>query len=168
MDNLGTPTSPLANIPQLHGIDIMPLAQRNDAIDAFEIALSRLPNQIDATKLPLKHFRAANGLYAREIFIPQGLILTGAIKKAQYIAVMSLGHMTEVTAAGVQYLVAPKTMICLPGTKRIGFAHTDCIWVTFHRSEKESIEDIQEDIVATSYADAPDFVEEFLRLGGKV
>ena len=89
-------------------------------------------DRIPVEDLEVNHYITNSGLYAREMLIPAGVIVTGKIKKHEHLSIISCGFCTEVTNQGLQQVKAPLTMVSLPGTKRIVWAHTDVVWVTIH------------------------------------
>ena len=115
--------------------------------------MKTMPNQIDIKTMDVRHYLTGNGLYAREMVIPRGTLITGKIKKHEHISVISHGFVTEVSNAGVQHIKAPFTMLCYPGTKRIVYAHEESVWVAIHKTTKIVIDDIEEELVAKSYSD---------------
>lgn len=131
-------------------------------IDEFEESLRALPNQLAVEELKLNHFLTDNGLYAREMLIPAGTIVTGKIKKEEYISVLSHGHVTEVTEAGMRTLKAPYTMVSYPGTKRIVWAHELSVWVTIHATKQTTLETIEEDVIASSHEDVPSLLDNLM------
>lgn len=86
--------------------------------------------------LETKHY-FADGLYAREIFIPKGTLLTGKIHLFEHLNVISKGDISVMTEDGIKRIVAPATIISKPGIKRIGYAHEDTVWTTFHAYKGE-------------------------------
>lgn len=71
------------------------------------------------------------GLYAREIRIPAGTVLIGAVHKAESIVVLSAGRLRLVTEDGVVEIHAPHTLVCKPGTKNAAVALEDAVWTNF-------------------------------------
>lgn len=138
------------------------LARRN-SIDVFEERLKEQPNQMRKEDAPVRHFVTANGLYAREMFIPAGSVITGEIKKHEHLSVISAGFVTEATNDGLQRIKAPYTMISKPGTKRIVWAHTDVVWTTIHsvgESGADSIEELEDYLIARTYQDVPGLTQQ--------
>jgi hypothetical protein len=95
---------------------------------------------------PVHYF--AKGLYAREIFIPKGTLLTGKIHKSEHLNIISKGEISVVTEYGTKRIKAPFTMVSQPGTKRVGYAHEDTVWTTIHATEKTEIKDVEEDLIS--------------------
>lgn len=130
------------------------LARRN-AIDTLEEAMMALPDQIDIASMDVRHHITDAGLYAREMIIPAGTIITGKIKKHEHISVISAGFVTEVTDAGLQRIKAPYTMVSKPGTKRVVWAHETTVWTTIHASKETDLDKLEADLIAASYDDLP-------------
>jgi hypothetical protein len=138
------------------------LAKRN-SIDAFEAACVALPSeyQVSIADITVKHHITDSGLYAREMIIPAGVIITGKIKKHEHISVISAGFVTEVTEAGLQRIKAPFTMVSKPGTKRIVWAHETTVWTTIHASSETDLSKLEDDLIAVSHSDMPALVQQF-------
>lgn len=103
-------------------------------------------------RFPLVH-RFANGVYAREIFLPKGSLVIGKIHRHGHLNVISKGHVVVGTEFGVEELSAPHTFISKPGTKRMVYALEDTIWTTFHGTESTDVEQIEGQIICKSFAE---------------
>lgn len=93
------------------------------------------------------------GVYARELHIPAGVILTGKIYKHALLNILSQGEMSVLVDDQVVLVKAPFTVISPPGTKRIARAHTDCVWTTIHGTNETDLDKIEEQFIAKDYAD---------------
>jgi len=129
-------------------------------IDDLEDSMRSLDGQVDIDSMDVRHHFTNTGLYAREMVIPKGTLITGRIKKHEHISVLSAGFVTEVTEAGLQHIRAPYTMVSLPGTKRIVLAHEETVWVTIHATTKSNLEDIENELIASSHSDMPKLVQQ--------
>jgi hypothetical protein len=130
---------------------------------AFEQEVSKLPGVVfgDSDMLPLKH-SFADGMYVREMFIPKGHWVIGKIHKHSHPSFLMKGKILVITEQGKQVLDAPLTVIAPAGTKRIGIALEDTIWVTCHATKETDLDKIEEDVIVKSF-------EEFDQLqGGKL
>lgn len=105
--------------------------------------------QIDFEKLTKHYF--AKGLYAREITIPAGTLLTGKIHLTQHINVISKGDISVLTEEGIKRIKAPATIISPPGTKRVGYTHEETVWTTFHATEETDLVKLEEQLIAPSH-----------------
>lgn len=92
------------------------------------------------------HF--SQGVYAREMFIPKGTVLTGKIHKYTQLNIMSQGELSVLTEEGIKRVKAPFTIVSPPGTKRIAYAHEDTIWTTVHGTDETDLEKIEAHYVA--------------------
>lgn len=113
--------------------------------------------EADVRKLPpveLKYrHHYARGLYAREMFIPTGTMVTGKIHKYENLNVMSAGELTVLTHEGPKRVRAPFTIVSPAGTKRIAFAHEDTVWTTIHPTDERDLEKIERLFTADTLED---------------
>ncbi len=101
-----------------------------EAVKRLEAIMRQMPDQLDADRLTSHHFCA--GIYARELFVPAGATLVGKTHAQENLFFLLMGEMTITTDAGPQTIRAPYMAITKPGTKRAGFAHTDCVCMNVH------------------------------------
>lgn len=94
---------------------------------------------------PVHHF--ANGVYAREITIPAGTLLTGKVHKTEHLNIVSKGQITVWTEDGMKTVEAPYTIVSRPGTKRVGLAHTDTVWTTIHGTHEKDLDRLEADLI---------------------
>jgi quercetin dioxygenase-like cupin family protein len=123
--------APLPNKPNLQ------------TIQRFEQCLRKMPEQLDLETT--HHF--ADGLYGREIFIPAGCVLTGKIHKGEHLNFLMQGDITVWTEDGMQRLQAPAVIVSKPGTKRVGLAHADTIWVTVHATRETNLDALESELI---------------------
>lgn len=110
-------------------------------------------------ELPVKH-HFSQGVYARELFIPKGTLLTGKIHKFAQLNIMSQGEMSVLTEDGVKRVKAPFTIVSPPGTKRIAYAHEDTVWTTIHGTDETDLDKIEQTFIADTEADYAAFLEQ--------
>lgn len=99
---------------------------QRERVNRLEQSMLSVP-QVDC---PVRHYFAP-GLYAREIRIPKGTVLTGAIHKTENLVVLSAGRLRLVTDDGTIEIAAPHTMTCKPGMKNAALALEDSVWTNF-------------------------------------
>ena len=105
-------------------------------------------------ELPVKHI-FAKGVYARELFIPKGVMLTGEIHKYPQINIMSKGDLAVSIGGRVRRIKADKGPIIIAapaGTKRIAHAYADTIWTTIHATNLTDVDEIEEYFIAPTDA----------------
>ena len=111
-----------------------------------------------------KHYQIP-GVYVRSLFIPAGMALTGKIHNYHSIAILAQGRIRIVSGELTAVIEAPYIQTDGPGTMRLGYAETDCTFITVHRTDNTDIPTIE-------YELASDTLEEFeqktqARLGDK-
>ncbi len=126
-----------------------------ESIVSFEGMISALPDAEfgDQKDCPLKH-SFADGIYVREIFIPAGKLVVGKIHKHEHPNMFVSGDVSVYTEFdGVQRLNKPTSMISKAGTKRIVYAHQDTVWITYHKTDKTDLKEIEAEIISPSFDD---------------
>ena len=106
-------------------------------------------------EIPIRH-HFSPGVYAREITIPAGTLLTGRIHKYEQLNILSGGEISVLTDDGMKRVCAPFTVVSPPGTKRIAYAHTECTWTTILATEEKDPEKIE---AAFTVATEQEFLE---------
>lgn len=119
----------------------------NDIAKIFDIEEIML--KMPQLNLETKHYFSGSipgkKICAREIKIPQGTLLTGAIHKYENMNILSKGDISVTTEDGVKRIQAPCTIVSPAGTKRIAYAHEDCVWTTFFATdETDPVKIVQE------------------------
>lgn len=122
--------------------EVSPAAPTRAQIVKLEQVLKTLP-QLD---IETNHYSVA-GLYAREIFIPAGTLLTGKVHKAEHLNIVAQGEIIVWTEAGMKRLYAPHVLPSFPGAKRVGLAITDTVWVTIHATDKTDPDEIEAELI---------------------
>lgn len=102
--------------------------------------------------LPVRHIFSP-GVYARELSIPAGVCLTGAVHKYEQLNILSKGTMKVLTEDGIKEVSAPFTVVSPPGTKRIALALTDCVWTTILGTQETDPEIIEKHFVLKTEKD---------------
>lgn len=125
-------------------------ADLRETILSLEAAMKESPGQID---IDTSHY-FTKGLYAREIYIPAGTLLTGKIHKEPHLNIISKGEISVLTEHGPIRIKAPCTMVSQPGIKRVGYAHADTVWTTIHANptDESDVETLEDQLIAADYA----------------
>ena len=79
---------------------------------------------------PVRHYFAP-GLYAREMTIPAGTVVTGAVHKTENLIAVSMGRLRIVTEDGTREVQAGDTLTCKAGMKNAVVALEDSRWTNF-------------------------------------
>lgn len=116
------------------------LAAPGERIDELE---QWMLDNFPPVDMPVTH-RFTPGLYAREIFMPAGSLLTSKIHRTEHPFVVLSGKVRVLLlegedVVGVVELGAGHVGVTKPGTRRVLLILEDCRWVTFHPlTEEES------------------------------
>ena len=101
-------------------------------------------------ELPIEHYQI-DGVYVRSMFIPAGTILTGKIHNFESIAILAKGRI-RITNGTESYIISEgHIMVDKPGVKRLGYAETDVIFITVHRTDNIEIEAIEKELVSATF-----------------
>ncbi len=113
----------------------------------------------DSKLCPLRH-SFADGIYVREIFIPAGTAIVGAIHKHDHPNFLMSGTVRVATEEGYHEYTGPMHMISKAGTKRALVALTDLVWVTVHSNptNETDVERLKNNIIADSYPEFDKFI----------
>lgn len=123
-------------------------------------ALEKLMKQQHQLQLKVVNY-FSHGVYARELHIPAGTMLTGEIHKLENLNILSKGDISVLTERGMIRVQAPFTVVSPPGTKRIAYAHTDCIWTTIHGTFEKDLDIIEKYFIAKSEAEYLEYCGHF-------
>jgi hypothetical protein len=103
-----------------------PALANRERVERLQAALNNVP-QVDC---PVRHYFAP-GVFAREITIPAGTCLVGAVHTTENLAVLSAGRLRIVTDSGTVELAAPHVLTVRPGQKNAAVALETAVWTNF-------------------------------------
>lgn len=113
-----------------------------DEVFAAETEMLKLPQ----VEFAVRHFFSP-GVYAREITIPAGGMLTGAVHRYENLNILSKGTIRVLVDGVFKDISAPHTIVSPPGTKRIALALTECVWTTILGTDLRDVELIENHFV---------------------
>ena len=103
------------------------------------LELEALMKTMPQVESPAQHYHL-NGVYCRALFIPKGCLLTGKIHNHESIGILAQGTLRITNGETSTVVTAPYITVDKPGIKRLGYAETDCTFITVHRTDLDSIE----------------------------
>ena len=133
------------------GGDVNQITHR-DKLLRLEDELRKHP-QLD---VPIKH-HFAPGVYAREMFVPAGTLLTGKIHKTEHLNIISQGHFSVSNMGESMDIYAPHTFVSPAGTKRAIYAHEDSTWTTIHVTEETDLDVLEDEIIAENFLEFKEY-----------
>lgn len=103
----------------------------------------------DQLQLKTEHFFSP-GIYTRVLHIPKGCILTGKIHNEPILNIMVKGDISVLIGDEVKRIVAPYYIVSPAGSKKIGYAHEDTIWIGCHGTDEIDLTKIEKRFVSAS------------------
>ena len=114
----------------------------------------------DNDACPVKH-TFSDGIYVREMFVPKGMMLVGKIiKQAHHIFLMS-GNIAIITEDGEKIMEGPCSVVAKGGTKRVGYALTDVVWINVHPNitDTQDLDKLEQEVIAKDYDEYDRYLE---------
>ena len=131
------------------------VSQYRTKIFDLENAIKQMP-QIE----PEMHHHFCQGVYAREMRVPAGTVLTGAIHKRDCINFIMQGVVEVRSEDGAVRITAPHVFVSPPATKRAIVVIEDLIWITVHASDLRCVAALERELVVNDYNDLPRLMQE--------
>jgi hypothetical protein len=100
--------------------------------------------------LPVEHYNI-KGVYARSLFIPAGTLLTGKIHNFESLGILAQGTLRITNGETSVVVSAPYITVDKPGIKRLGYAETDCTFISIHRTDAETVPDMEKELVSDTF-----------------
>jgi hypothetical protein len=120
----------------------------------FEEIIKNQPGHFEGNGMecPTNH-HFAEGVYVREMFVPMDTVITGKIHNTEHVNILISGKMVVVTEEGQKVLTGPCTFVSPPGTKKVGWAVTDVLWMNVHPNptNTRNLEIIEKKMVSDSF-----------------
>ena len=140
--------------------DLISKLSLRDKTNLVEHYANSLPQiTFEQTGLKLRHY-FTDGIYARELFIPKGIVLTGKIHKYDNLCIMPYGKLAVSIDNRIQYVTGPITYVAEAGIKRIAHALEDTLWINIHRTDEVDLEKIENHFIAQTEADYLEFLKQ--------
>jgi|TARA_R100000084_G_scaffold44867_2_gene18431 quercetin dioxygenase-like cupin family protein len=113
----------------------------------------------DGKIAPIKH-AFTDGVYIRQMDMPKGNAVIGAIHKHLHVWFLLTGHVTIATENNTEDYIAPCYVISQPGTKRVIIANEDSIFVNIHKnpSNTKDLDKLEKEIVALNYEEYEEYI----------
>ena len=113
----------------------------------------------DSKIAPIKH-SFADSVYIRQMDMPKGNAVIGAIHKHLHVWFLLTGHVTVATEDTTEDYIAPCYVISKPGVKRVILANEDSIFVNIHKnpSNTKDLDKLEKEIVALNYEEYEEYI----------
>ena len=101
----------------------------------------------------------APGVYAREMWMPAGCLITGKIHLTEHLNMLSQGKVSVSNKGESVTMEAPYTFVSPVGTKRAIYAHEDSTWTTIHATDLQDPDEIEAEIIAETFEELDAMLE---------
>ena len=115
----------------------------------LEAAMQNLPDQVDREEITSHHF--ADGVYLRELFMPAGMVVVGAIHRTKHITIVASGTVLITTDRGVEEITGPAVFVSEVGAKKAIHALTDATLMNPHPTDETDLAKIEDKFIAPSF-----------------
>jgi len=92
----------------------------------------------------------SDGMYCRKLIRPAGTLIIGKVHKKDHFFLCAKGEIIAWSESGMRHLKAGDVICSKPGTKRVTYAITEAIGITFHRTDKTNLDEIEEELIEPS------------------
>ncbi|MGJ7500068.1 hypothetical protein ACSFBF_06885 [Variovorax sp. ZT5P49] len=119
---------------------------RHAKIDALETAIRAQPRTTLEWET-VHHF--APGIYAREMRVPAGAVITSKVHKFENLSILSKGRMALYMEDGtVREVSAGFHIVAPPGARRVAFVLEDAVWTCMHNTDERDLQKIEAHFIA--------------------
>jgi len=133
-------------------VGTMTRTEIRDAILHTQWCIEESEHALTSESCPVQHFFAP-GCYAREMTMPEGMFIVGAIHKYSHVNILSKGRVRVLTELGCEEFSAPRTFISEPGIKRTVLVLEDAVWTTVHPTNSTDVAEIEREVLASDYSE---------------
>lgn len=121
---------------------LMPKVPTLEQIQRLESEMKLMPQ----AELETEHY-FSGGMYCRKLIRPAGTLIVGKVHKENHFFLCAKGEIIVWTENGMKTLCAGDIIESKPGTKRVTFALTDAIGITFHKTDKTDLDEIEAELI---------------------
>lgn len=118
--------------------EVVDARSMRERVERLEAIVENFPQ----VECPTRH-KFAPGVYVREMFVPAGVIATGAVHKTEHLTIV-VGHCHLTTDDGTKEFSGYHSFVSKPGAKRAIYAIEDTIVSTIHPTEETDLDKLCE------------------------
>lgn len=133
----------MLSIVTQEGLAASQVAARDEQINLLEAALVQ---NFPPVECPVRH-SFTPGLYSRSIFMPKGTVITSKIHRTTHPYVVTQGSAMVRVDGEWTAIVAPYHGVTKAGTRRVLLITEDCVWTTYHVTQKTTVEEVEAEII---------------------
>jgi hypothetical protein len=125
----------------------------NDIIEKIGIPTKEQINKLQSemAKMPQLELETehyfSGGMYCRKLIRPAGTVIVGKVHKQAHFFMCAKGEIIAWSENGMKTLKAGDIIESKPGTKRVTYAVSDSIGITFHKTDKTNLDEIETELI---------------------
>lgn len=137
--------------------------ERDAKIDALEASMRAAPSGPLEIEI-IDHF--APGIYAREMRVPAGRLITSRVHRHENLSILSKGRMALYLDDGRVVEVSAGFHVLAPaGARRVAWVLEDSVWTCFHNTDERDTAKIMDEFTCSSRAEFLEHQGDTLCLG---
>jgi len=113
-----------------------------EQIDKLQFEMAKMPQ----VELETEHY-FSGGMYCRKLIRPAGTLIIGKVHLKDHFFMCAKGEIIAWSEKGMKTLKAGDIIESKQGTKRVTYAVTDAIGITFHKTDKTDLDDIEAELI---------------------
>ena len=113
-----------------------------EQIDKLQFEMAKMPQ----VELETEHY-FSGGMYCRKLIRPAGTLIVGKVHLKDHFFMCAKGEIIAWSEKGMKTLKAGDIIESKQGTKRVTYAVTDAIGITFHKTDKTDLDDIEAELI---------------------
>ena len=113
-----------------------------EQIEKLQSEMAKMPQ----VKLETEHY-FSGGMYCRKLIRPAGTLIVGKVHLKDHFFMCAKGEIIAWSEKGMKTLKAGDIIESKQGTKRVTYAVTDAIGITFHKTNKTDLDDIEAELI---------------------
>lgn len=141
---------PLLNPRCGSGVAFFHNGNRTEMRAAIRQVANGLPKD-KSDEFPVEHI-VNDGVYTRIMRIRKGSLLVGQIHLKSCVNIVASGDISLLTEFGAKRVKAGFTGVSPPGIMKVGYAHTDTVFINVFRTEEKDLERIEAEIATKDFA----------------
>ena len=113
-----------------------------EQIEKLQSEMAKMPQ----VELETEHY-FSGGMYCRKLIRPAGTLIVGKVHLKDHFFMCAKGEIIAWSEKGMKTLKAGDIIESKQGTKRVTYAVTDAIGITFHKTDKTVLDDIEAELI---------------------
>ena len=123
-------------------VEVIPHIPTLEQIQRLQGEMANMPQ----AELPTEHY-FSGGMYCRKVSRQAGTVIVGKVHKKDHFFLCAKGEIIAWSENGMKKMLPGDIIESKPGTKRVTLALTDAIGITFHKTDKTDLDEIEQELI---------------------